>query len=331
MLSNFHSILSLCAGSDSTTESNNHLENESPLASDGNQNNQQCPDEVIMSKSNNEESNNELNHKSLMKTTLNQLKEVCEELCLQVVTMKSNDEVKDKVSTEEIKSDVDDEEDDDDDDDDENKCNKTEKDESRANSLLMSELETSRRIIAELETKLNTFNAINVKKVSVQTDTDELLLSNAFADSCETLHSSVENLNVRKIDVITETNQQVTVGESNVSPFYGKLEIFDQSTHIDSDKSQLDHSIPDKNLDLGLNSVVDDMKMLCDPNVEREEQLIAFKEHCAELTKANLLMKNQLNEMQMNLSNGHSVISTRLAVVAPIAIVIICWLILPYL
>lgn len=313
------------------------MENEAPLASDGNQNNQQCPDEVILSKSvssNNEESNNELNHKSLMKTTLNQLKEVCEELCLQVVTMKSNDDVKDKVSTEEIKSDVDDEEDDDDDDEDENKCNKTDKDESRANSLLMSELQTSRRIIAELEAKLNAFNTIDIKKVSVQTDTDELILLNAFADSCETLHhSSVENLNLRKtIDVITQTNQEVTtVGELNVSSVAEKREIVDKSTHIDSDKSQLDHSIPDKNLDLELNSVVDDMKMLCDPNVEREEQLIAFKEHCAELTKSNLLMKNQLNELQMKLSNGHSIISTRLAVVAPIAIVIICWLILPYL
>lgn len=323
-------------GSDKSTDSINHLENEAPLTSDGNQNNQQCPDEVILSKSNssnNEESNNELNHKSLMKTTLNQLKEVCEELCLHVVSMKSNDDVKDKISTDRI-SEVDDEEDEDEDEEiDDNKFNKTDKDESRTNSLLESELQTARRIITELEEKLNAFSTTETKKVSVQTDTDELVLLNTFNDSCETLHhSSVENLNARKtVDVITQTNQEVIVNELSDTTVSGNGKIGDQSTHIDSDKSQIEHSLPDKNLDLGLSSVADDMKMLCDPNVEREEQLIAFKEHCSELTKSNLLLKNQLNELQVKLSNGHSLISTRLAVVAPIAIVIICWLILPYL
>lgn len=333
-------FLSYCTGSDSTTESSNHLENEAPLASDGNQNNQQSPDEVILSKSNssnNEESNNELNNKSLMKTTINQLKEICEELCSQIVLMKSEAEVKDKVCAEEIKSDAEDdddeEEDDEDEENDDNKCDKTDKDESREKSLLVSELQSSRRIIAELETKLNAFNATDTKKVTVQTNTDELILLNAFNDSCETLHhSSVENLNIRKtVDAITQTYQETTAIQANDSSVSDESETNDQTTHIDSDKSQLDHSISVKNLDVGSDSVADDMKMLCDPNIEREEQLIAFKEHCAELTKSNLLLKNQLNELQMKLSNGHSMISNRLAVVAPIAIVIICWLILPYL
>lgn len=328
-------------GSDSTTESNNHLENETPLASDGNQNNQPRPDEVILSKSNSsniEESNNELNNKSLMKTTINQLKEICEELCSQIVLMKTDgDDVKDKIRVEDVDDDEDDDEeeddDDDDDDDDKNddkKCNKTElKDESRATSLLVSELQLSRRIIAELEAKLNALNARDTKTVTVQTDTDELISLNAFNDSCETLHhASVENLNLRKtIDAITQTYP-----ESNELKVVLDHEMNDQPTHIDADKSQLDHSITDRNLDVGSDSVADDMKMLCDPNIEREEQLIAFKEHCAELTETNLLLKNQLNELQTKSSMiGHSTISNRLAVVGPIAIVIICWLILPYL
>jgi len=205
--------------------------------------------------------------------------------------------------------------------------------------LLASELQTSRRIIAELETKLNALNAADTKKVvSVHTDTDELILKNAFNDSCETLHhASVESLNIRKtVDAITQTYQEMVAvrTQRNDSSVSDVSEMSDQqqaTTHIDADKSQLDHSLPDKNLDVGSDSVADDMKMLCDPNIEREEQLIAFKEHCAELTKSNLQMKNQLNELQMKLSNGHSIISNRLAVIAPVAVVIICWLILPYL
>lgn len=333
-----HKIYFHFTGSDSTTESNNHLENEA-LVSDGNQNNQQSPDEVILSKSNssnNEESNNELNNKSLIKTTINQLKEICEDLCSQVVSMKSEEDVKDKACADDIKSDVEDEDDDEDEDDNndngDNKCNKTDKDESRENSLLLSELQSSRRIIAELETKLNAFIASDTKKATVQTDTDELVLLNAFNDSCETLHhASVESLNIRKsADSSTQTDQEKTVVQQKDSSVSDESEINDQPTHIDSDKSQLDHTIPDKNLDVGSDSVADDMKMLCDPNIEREEQLIAFKEHCAELTESNLLLKNQLNEIQMKLSNGHSMISNRYAIAA-IAIVIICWLILPYL
>lgn len=337
-------------GSDSTTESNNHLENEAPLASDGNQNNQQSSDEVILSKSNssnNEESNNELNNKSLMKTTIHQLKEICEELCAQIVSMKCEGDVKEeKICADEIKSDVeddDDEDEDDDDDDDEDevennvkKCNnKSDKEESRATSLLVSELQSSRRIIAELETKINALNATDTKKVTVQTDTDELFPLNAFADSCETLHhASVENLNVRKTsDADTQTYPDVSAIEPNdwTTVTAAGNAMNDQPTHIPSEKSQLDHSIPDKNLDVGADSVDDDMKMLCDPNIEREEQLIAFKEHCAELTKTNLQLKNNLNELQTKLSYGQSVISNRWTAIVPVAVVIFCWLILPYL
>ncbi len=334
------------------------MENEAPLASDGNQNNQQSPDDVILNKShsdNNEESNNELNNKSLMKTTINQLKEICEELCSQIMSMKSDgDDRKDKICAEEIKSDADEDDDDDEEEeeeeeDDDKRCIKSEKEKSRGgnNSLLVSELQNSRRIIAELETKLNALNATtDTKKVTVQTDTDELILLNAFNDSCETLHhASVESLNIRKtIDVVTQTSPPVlmtaipvTIDSSNSDNSNSSDNMNDQSSthqHISPHKSQLmiDHSIADKNLDddFESDSVADDMKMLCDPNIEREEQLIAFKEHCAELTKSNLSLKNQLNDVQMKLSNGHSIISNRLAIVAPIAIVIICWLILPY-
>lgn len=348
-------------GSDSTTESNNHLENETPLASDGNRNNQQSPDEVISNKSqsSNEESNNELNNKSMMKTTVHQLKEICDELCSQVMIMKSEREAKEKICAD--VGDVDDDDDDDDDDEDEdegeedernenggnNKSIKAEKEESRGNGLLLSELQSSRRIIAELEAKLLAFNVpstnstTDTKKVNVQTDTDELILLNAFNDSCETLHhSSVENLNARRTtDAVTQTSPQSMANDSSVSNTTELHHHHHQSKHIDSDnKSQIDHSIIAKNLDVaasdasvaGVNDV-DDMKMLCDPNVEREEQLIAFKEHCAELTESNLLLKNQLNDMQMRLLNGQSIISNRMAIVAPIAVVILCWLILPYL
>lgn len=321
----------MCVGSETTTESTKHLENETPLTSDGNQNNQQCPDEVILSKtnsSNNDDSNNELNHKSLMKTTINQLKEVCEELCLQVVALKSNDELKGKIPAD-VKSF---DEDEDDDENDDNKSNKNDKEESRSNSeFLFAELQTSRRTIAELEKKLETINvSANIKKIAVQTDTEDLNLLRAFNDSCETLHhSSVESLQIRKaVDAITQTNLDVNVNQLGDSTVARKHEISDQqSTHIDSDISQLDHSIPDKNLDLGLNTVAGDVKMLCDPNVEREEQLIAFKEHCAELTKSNLQLKNQMNELQ-KLSNSSP--TPRLFFVVPIALIIISWLVLPY-
>ncbi|XP_037033960.1 sarcolemmal membrane-associated protein-like [Bradysia coprophila] len=329
-------------GSDSTTESNNHLENEAPLVSDGNQNNQQSSDAVLSNhSSNNEESNNELNVKSLLKTTVNQLKEICEELCSQVVSMKSDADAKDKICADEIKSEVDDDEDDEEEDDEEeaeenDKCTKTDTDESRENIQLVSELQKSRRIIAELEAKLNAFNGQpGTQKVTVQTDTDELILLNAFNDSCETLHhASVENLTIRKYatDAVTQTSPPVVIAtpthDSSVSDASGTA---DQPTHIDSDKSQLDHSLPDRNLDVQSDSVADDMKMLCDPNIEREEQLIAFKERCAELTTSNLQLKNQMNDMQLKLSNGHAIISNRMAIIAPIAVAIICWLILPYL
>lgn len=335
-------ILSL-TGSDSTTESNNHLENETPLASDGNQNNQQSSDHS----SNNEDSNNEHNTKSQLKTTINQLKEICEELCSQVVSMKSDADVKDKICVEDIKSDEDDDDDEEEDDeeeehevnDDNNKCTKTDNDESRGNSQLLSELQMSRRIIAELETKLNTFNGQpDAHKVSVQTDTDELLSLHAFTDSCETLHhASVENLSIRKYatDAVTQTSLPVVTAmptnDSSISDYSGQPD--DQPTHIDPDKTQSDHSLPDRHLTTAQSddSVADDMQMLCDPNIEREEQLIAFKERCAELTTSNLQLKSQMNDLQTKLSNGHPIFTNRMAMLAPIVVAIICWLILPYL
>lgn len=310
-------------GSDSTAESNNHLENETPLVSDGNQNNQHSSDAVISNKShssNNEDSNNELNVKSQLKSTINQLKEICEELCSQAVSIKSEADGKDKICADEIESVGDDDDDEEDE----------------------AELDKCRRTIAELEAKLDAFNGrADVEKVTVQTDTDELILLNAFNDSCETLHhASVENLTqMRKysLDAVTQTSPPVVTAiiahhDSSAADASGSAN--DQPpTHIDPEKSQRDdHSLPDRNLGVAQpDSVADDMKMLCDPNIEREEQLIAFKERCAELTTSNLQLKNQMNELQSKSASGHVVISNRMAIVAPIVVAIICWLILPYL
>lgn len=310
------------------------MENETPLVSDGNQNNQHSSDAVISNKSNssnNEDSNNELNVKSQLKATFSQLKEICEELCSQAVSMKSEADAKDKICADEVESVADDDDEEEDE----------------------TELDKCRRTIAELEAKLDAFNGRpDVETATVQTDTDELILLNAFNDSCETLHhASVENLStLRKhsIDAITQTLSPppamvvsttatmptITHHDSSGSEQSGTANDQPPTTHIDSDQSQLDsQSLPDRNVDVQPDSgVADDMKMLCDPNIEREEQLIAFKERCAELTTSNLLLKNQMNDLQSKFAaGGHGIISNRMAIIAPIAVAIICWLILPYL
>lgn len=73
-----------------------------------------------------------------------------------------------------------------------------------------------------------------------------------------------------------------------------------------------------------------DIAMLTDPNVEREEELVAFKEECSRLQDDNLYMKNQISEMQSRLRSGPRM-SQNAMYIAPLIAIIGYLLISPYL
>lgn len=78
--------------------------------------------------------------------------------------------------------------------------------------------------------------------------------------------------------------------------------------------------------------VADDMKMLNDPDVQREEELIAFKEECSRLFEDNLQMKYHINELQTKLSHGGIGMASNLFIIAPIIFCLIGYIIIsPYL
>lgn len=72
-----------------------------------------------------------------------------------------------------------------------------------------------------------------------------------------------------------------------------------------------------------------DIAMLNDPDVQREEELVAFKEECARLLEHNSLMKNEISDLQTRLRNG-TPIWTMLIYVMPI-VAFIGYIISPYL
>lgn len=75
-----------------------------------------------------------------------------------------------------------------------------------------------------------------------------------------------------------------------------------------------------------------DIAMLTDPNVEREEELVAFKEECSRLLDDNLHMKKEMHEMQSRLAAGApNMLSNNLMYIAPLFAIIGYFLISPYL
>lgn len=73
-----------------------------------------------------------------------------------------------------------------------------------------------------------------------------------------------------------------------------------------------------------------DMKMMTDPDVQREEELILFKEQCAKLTEDNVHLKRQMSDIMMK-TNGVSA-NTLLAIGVPmVAVIIYSLFISPYL
>lgn len=72
-----------------------------------------------------------------------------------------------------------------------------------------------------------------------------------------------------------------------------------------------------------------DIAMLNDPDVQREEELIAFKEECARLLEHNSVMKNEISDLQTRLKNG-TPIWAMLVYVMPF-VAVIGYLISPYL
>lgn len=78
--------------------------------------------------------------------------------------------------------------------------------------------------------------------------------------------------------------------------------------------------------------ISEDVQMLNDPDVQREEELVAFKEECSRLFDSNLQMKNQINALQIKLSHGGVAMTSNLFIFLPIIIGLIGYIIIsPYL
>lgn len=75
--------------------------------------------------------------------------------------------------------------------------------------------------------------------------------------------------------------------------------------------------------------IENDIKLMTDPDIQREEELILFKEQCAKLGEENVQLKRQINDVLLK-TNGIS-INSLLAIGVPMFAILIYLFISPYL
>lgn len=122
----------------------------------------------------------------------------------------------------------------------------------------------------------------------------------------------IEQLLLNDASISSSSSTSSSTSSSNC----GKLSINDDNIVIADD---IEHLI-----------TKDDIKMLVDPDVQREEELIAFKENCAKLTENNLHLMTEINELKLKLDHGQSM-SKIITYIAPLLAIICYLLISPYL
>lgn len=143
-------------------------------------------------------------------------------------------------------------------------------------------------------------NSVTTVKYNDDHDVDDYDETTADQSICSTEMSSVNG------DIILQ-HQSIPLDKMST---VDSIDILEQCDHIER-------------------IIENDIKLMTDPDIQREEELILFKEQCAKLSEENVHLKMQINDVLMK-TNGIS-INSLLAIGVPLFAVIIYLFISPYL
>lgn len=201
---------------------------------------------------------------------------------------------------------------------------------------LQEQLTTSDLMISSLQFKVSTMEEqlAELKKLPPkQCDAMQQTETEIVNDLCEmksitpnansVSHSQSNSIEFDHLEQLNLSDQQ------NSSSSSSTCLATSSSSSASSSMSPMTNSNVEVIVDDHIQQIIDsDMPMMIDPNVQREEELILFKEKCAQLTDDLLRAKAQMDQLKSNGSQYST--TTMFMMMAPIVALVSYLLISPY-